>query len=385
MIPKKLRAIAMALLLGAATAVAGSSLTATSAQAAARPAVGNPLNAAKAAMAAGNCNAAMAKVREAQAVGGLSAEEQSYVTAMKNYIASASKGACGADTAIGAKAKFEADYRAGRYREAINDADLLRRAGALDGTTMVYIAQAYYRLGDYKGCARYASDHTGAGLEMLQWQMTCAAKVGDDTLMRVAAEQLVGASGTPQNWAQLLKLVEAAKALSDHQTLDINRIKLMTGLMKSDSDYFLLATLALQNTLGLPSEAVSVIQKGFDAKVLSGDRANRLMKLAKSSAAADLANLPKTVAAANKAKSGDLLVKLGENYCGMGRYKDAVDAVQAGIAKGVSDSDNAYTRLGQALYGAGQKDAALKAFAKAKNKPNGEMIARMWSLYVRGH
>ena len=43
------------------------------------------------------------------------------------------------------------------------------------------------------------------------------------------------------------------------------------------------------------------------------------------------------------------------------------------------------TRLGQALYGAGQKDAALKAFTKAKDKPNGEMIARLWSLYVRGH
>ena len=118
--------------------------------------------------------------------------------------------------------------------------------------------------------------------------------------------------------------------------------------------------------------------------MLSGDRANRLMSLAKSSAASDLANLPKTVSAANKAKNGDLLVKLGEDYCGMGRYPDAVAAVQAGIAKGVSDKDNAQTRLGQALFGAGQKDAALKAFAKVTGTPNGQMIARLWVLYVRG-
>ena len=137
--------------------------------------------------------------------------------------------------------------------------------------------------------------------------------------------------------------------------------------------------------LGFPSEAVTVINKGFQAKILSGDRANRLMNLAKGGVASDLANLPKTVATANKAKSGDLLVKLGEDYCGMGRYKDAVDTVQAVIAKGVSDNDNAQTRLGQALFGAGQKDAALKAFAKAKNTPNGEMIAHLWSLYVRAH
>jgi tetratricopeptide (TPR) repeat protein len=114
-------------------------------------------------------------------------------------------------------------------------------------------------------------------------------------------------------------------------------------------------------------------------------RATRLLNLAKGAAAADLANLPKTVAAANKATNGDPLVKLGEDYCGMGRNPDAVAAVQAGIAKGVSDNDNAETRLGQALYGAGQKDAALKAFAKAKNTPNGEMIAHLWSLYVRAH
>jgi tetratricopeptide (TPR) repeat protein len=248
---------------------------------------------------------------------------------------------------------------------------------------MVIIAQAYYRMGAYKDCARYAADHSGLGSDILELQMRCAYEAHDDTLMRGALEQLVASTGKPEHWARLLKFSEGAKALSDHQTLDINRIKLLTGTLKGESDYFLLATLAIQ--FGLPSEAVTVIQKGFQAKILSGDRANKLMKMAQDGAAGDLASLPKTVAAANKAKNGDLLVKLGEDYCGMGRYADAVAAVQAGIDKGVSDNDNAQVRLGQALYGAGKKDAALKAFAKAKDKPNGEMIAHLWSLYVRGH
>lgn len=119
--------------------------------------------------------------------------------------------------------------------------------------------------------------------------------------------------------------------------------------------------------------------------MLSGDRVNRLLNLAHQTLASDLANLPKTVQAANADKSGNSLVKLGEDYCGMGRYKDAVDAIQAGIKKGVGDPDNAQIRLGQALYGAGQKDAALKAFAKATKTPNGEMTAHLWALYVRGH
>jgi tetratricopeptide (TPR) repeat protein len=383
MFAKMLRAVATALLLGAVTAVAGGALTVTPAQAAVRAAVGKPLQAAQAAAAAGNYSAAMARVREAEAVGGLTGEEQKIIKQMRDYISVKSGGSVGVDSAVGAQAKFDADYRAGRYRDAINDADLLRRYGGLTGTNMVIIAQAYYRMGAYRDCARYAADHSGLGSDMLELQMRCAYEAHDDALMRGALEQLVASTGKPEHWARLLKFSEGAKALSDHQTLDINRLKLLTGTLKGDSDYFLLATLAIQ--LGFPSEAVGVIQKGFQAKILTGDRAMRLANLAKSSAAADLANLPKMVAAANKAKNGDLLVKLGEDYCGMGRYKDAVDAVQAGIAKGVSDNDNAQVRLGQALYGAGQKDAALKAFAKAKDKPNGEMIAHLWSLYVRGH
>ncbi|MGA7674872.1 MAG: hypothetical protein WCA78_07455 [Rhizomicrobium sp.] len=385
MIPKKLRAVLTALILGAATAAAGVALTAAPAQAAVRSVVGKPLQAALAAAAAGNYSAAMARVHEAEAAGGLTAEEQTIIAKTRQYIEAKSGGSVGVSDAVGAQAKFDTDYRAGRYNDAINDADLLRKYGALNGANMVIIAQAYYRMGSFKECARYAEDHTGLGQDMLELQMRCAYEAHDDATMRAALEQLVASTNKPEYWVRLLKVAEASKALTDHQTLDINRIKLWTGTMTSDSDYFLLATLEIQSTLGFPSEAVNVIQRGFQAKVLSGDRANRLLNLAKSSAAADLANLPKTVEAANKAKNGDLLVRLGEDYCGMGRYQDAVAAVQAGIAKGVSDNDNAETRLGQALYGAGQKDAALRAFAKAKNTPNGEMIAHLWSLYVRTH
>jgi tetratricopeptide (TPR) repeat protein len=384
MIPKKLRAVATALLLGVVTVVAGGALTVTPAQAAVRAAVGKPLQAAKDAAAAGNYSAAMADVRQAEAVGGLTAEEQKIVSQMREYIEAKSGGSVGVSDAVGAQAKFRADYDAGRYSDAINDADLLRKYGALNGTNMVVIAQAYYRMGSYRECARYAADHSSVGQDMLDLQMRCAYEAHDDATMRTALEQLVATTGKPEYWARLLKSAEASKALSDHQTLDINRIKLLTGSMTGDSDYFLLAALDIQ--FGLPSEAVNVVQKGFQAKVFTDmGRATRLLNLAKGAAAADLANLPKTVAAANKATNGDPLVKLGEDYCGMGRNPDAVAAVQAGIAKGVSDNDNAETRLGQALYGAGQKDAALKAFAKAKNTPNGEMIAHLWSLYVRAH
>ena len=73
MIPQKIRAGAMVFLMGAAAVAAAGVLVAAPAEAAIRSVVGNPLNDAKAAMAAGNCTSAMAFVRKAEAAGGLTA------------------------------------------------------------------------------------------------------------------------------------------------------------------------------------------------------------------------------------------------------------------------------------------------------------------------
>ncbi len=383
MIPKKLRAIGLALVMGTAAAAAIGTLTVIPAEAAAiRSAVGKPLQAAQAAAASGNYSAAMAHVHEAESVGGLTSEEQKIISQMKDYITVKSGGSVGVSSALGAQAKFDADYRAGRYRAAIDDSDLLRKYNILNSTNIEIIAQAYYRMGDYHGCARFTRAN-GGGQGMLELQMRCAFEIGDDETVRNALEQLVSSTNKPEYWNQLLRLAERAKALTDHQTLDIYRIKNMTGSMAGKDDYFTLATLAIQ--FGFSSEAQSVIQKGMQQKLLTDDRSNRLLNRAKQDLQADLANLPRTVQAANAAKNGDPLVKLGEDYCGMGRYKDAVDAIEAGLKRGVSDPDNAQIRLGQALYGAGQKDAALRAFAKASGSPNAQMTAHLWSLYVRGH
>jgi len=382
MIVKKLRAAATALLLGTAVIAAGGILSATPAEAAVRAAVGKPLQAALQAAAAGNYSAAMAQVRQAESVGGLTAEEQRVISQTRQYIEVKSGGAVGVSDATGARAKFDADYRAGRFRETINDEDLLRKYGALDGASMTIIAQAYYRLGDYQGCVGYTSRHS-VGTEMLELQARCAYETHDDSLMRQAAEQLVAASGTPEHWNQLLNLADRSKGLSDPQTLDIYRLKYLTGTMIKADDYMTLTQLLL--AAHLPSEAVAVMNKGVQARLLVDQRAQRLLALAKQSQASDLASLSRTAAAAARAPAGDDLIKLGQDYTGMGRYGDAIAAIQNGIRKGVNDPDAAQVALAQAYYGAGQKAAALSALSKSTRTPNGQLVARLWSLYMRQH
>ena len=45
--------------------------------------------------------------------------------------------------------------------------------------------------------------------------------------------------------------------------------------------------------------------------------------------------------------------------------------------------NEAQIRLGMAYLGAGQKDAAQRAFAKVKDDPKAVMVAHLWALYAR--
>jgi len=382
MIVTKLRA-ARALLLGMAALAAGGILCATPADAAVRKAVGAPLQEAIAAVKAGNCQGAMAGIRKAEGVGGFSAEEQKILTQTKQYAEVTFKGACGVSSAEGAQAKFDSDYRANKFRDAIADEDMLRKFGALNATNQVVIAQSYYRSGDYKGCVHYANAHTGAGASMLELAARCAYETHDQELMRDASMNLVEAQGTPKNWQQVLGLAEATKQLTDPQNRDLYRLSYLSGAMMKGDEYMTLAQLLI--AARLPSEARAVVEKGMQLKLLVDARAQRLYALTKQNQAADLANVAKVAAAAQKSPKGDDLVNLGENYTGMGKFAEAIAAIQAGIAKGVSDADNAQVRLAVAYYGAKQKPQAVAALAKAKSSPNGEMVGKLWSIYMRQH
>jgi hypothetical protein len=381
MIAKKLRAVATAFVLGTA-AMAVASMPA---DAAVRAAIGKPLQEAQTLAKSGNYQGAMAKVRQAEGVGGLSSEETKIVNQMKEYLAAASKGTVGGDTSVGAQAKFNADWNARRYRDVIGDEESLRKAGALSATSMVVIAQAYENLGDYKGCMKYADAHASAGAEMVKRGMLCAFKDGNDTVARDLALKLVSMNPTPENWDQALKQAEHAKQLSDPQTLDIYRLKYLTGNLKGADEYFMLSQMLI--AARVQNEAAAVVDKGVQAKLLVDARAQRLAALAKKNAADETANIGKAQAAAQKG-SGEDLVKLGEDLTGMGRYADGVEAIKAGIAKGVKDADNAQIRLAVAQYGAKQKPAALSALDKVirgAKTPNGKMVAQLWSLYIKSH
>jgi hypothetical protein len=371
---RKLRAALTAIFLGTAAAGMAALGLAAPAQAATVSAkVGPLLKEAQSLIAAKNYKAAQAKLNEADAAAS-TPDDHAIINQFKNLIAVSS---ADPNTAGGAKAKFAQDYNAGKFKDVIADAEYLRKFNELDGQSQLIIGQAYYKAGDYAGCVRYAKTIAGNDTA-LELQARCAYETGDDATQRAALESLVGRTGKPEYWVGLLKLGERARGLTDHNSLDINRLRLLTGSMSGKDDYVALAQFALQ--FKLAAEAQAALEKGVAAKVVSDDRSMRLLATAKQMAAANLAAEPKALAAANAAPQGDDLVAVGENMIGEGKAKDAIGVIQSGMKKPLKDANNAQIRLGQAYLAAGQKGDAESAFNKVKAPEKDAMVAHLWAL-----
>ena len=383
MTASKLRAVTTAFLLGTATICGAALVLSAPASAAVSAKVGKPLQEAQTLANAGNYKGALAKINEAEAIAGKSAEESKIISQMKDFIAIKSGDT---STPAGAKAKFANDYNAKKYKDVIADGEVLKGHNALDASSMQIVAQAYYLSGDKNGCLKYIKSNFGAnpGDATLQLQMSCAHDANDADTERAALETLVGRTGKPEYWNNLLKMSEHGAGMRDHDTLDVYRLKLLTGTITGKDEYITLAQLAIQ--LQFPAEGQAVLEKGIAAKVLTDDRSTKLLTLAKTQAAAQVAAQAKTLADAQAAPKGDALVKVGETQWGQGKGKDAVATIKAGIAKGVDDKNNAQIRLGMALIAAGQKADAQKALDAAKPanpSDKSAMVAHLWSLYAR--
>jgi hypothetical protein len=371
---RKLRAALTAILLGTATVGVAALTLAVPAEAATVSAkVGPLLKEAQALIAAKNYKGAMAKLNEAEAVKS-TPDDTAIINQFKSAISISS---ADPNTPGGAKAKFAQDYNAGKFKDVIADAEYLRKNNVFDGQSQLIVGQAYYKAGDFAGCVRYAKTLSGNDTA-LELQARCAYEIGDDATQRAALEALVSHTGKAEYWVGLLKLGERARGLSDHNSLDISRIRLLTGSMQTKDDYVALAQYALQ--FKLAAEGQAALEKGVAAKVLTDDRSMRLLATAKQMAAANAAAEPKTLAAANAAPQGDDLVAVGENMIGEGKAKDAIGVIQNGLKKPLKDAANGQMRLGQAYLAAGQKGDAEAAFNKIKTPEKDAMVAHLWAL-----
>jgi len=373
-----------------------------------RPELGKPMQAAQELIKAGKFRDALAKVHEADAIGGKSPAENLLVERMRLAAAS---GAGDADTAakafetVGASAGG-ADklrmiesiagtyYRAKDYAKAQQWYQRYFREGGTNSANRTLMIQTQYLSGDLAGVSKelmadiQGAERSGAtpSEDRINMLMNAAIKQHDVSSEAFALERLVMYYPKKEYWVTLLSRLQRKPGFSDRLALDTYRLSLATGSMTAGADFSEMAQLALQ--AGSGAEAKQVVDKGFAAGALGtgpeADRSKRLRDLI----AKRVDEAKKTAAddekAALAAKDGNDLVTIGLNQVFEGQKAKGVQLMQQGIAKGGlkrPEDAKLHLAIGQLMAGeSGKAQATLKTVSGNDGTSD---LARLWSLYAR--
>jgi len=371
------------------------------------PKVGGPLQAAQELLKKKQFKEAVAKAEEAAAVSNKSPYETYLVNEILAiaYIQSGNyaKGtaaweaslATGQIPAEQAKERIKqlagVYYQSKNYPKAIEYAQRYTKEAGPDPDMQVLVGQSYYLQKNYKGAAEVLTATVKAQeaarrnpeKQWLELLMSAQYELGQNDAMQATMEKLILLYPDPKYWKDFVSLSERSLRGNTHTELDVMRLKYVSGLMTTDREYTQMAEIALQE--GLPSEAKLVLEKGNSAGVLgqpaNKEREGRLLALAAKQAEADVKTLGAGVAEAQKQPKGDALVKFGEAYWSMGDNEKAIELINAGIAKGVDNKDDAQLRLGIAHISAGRRAQALDAFKSITAGSQSEKVANLWKIH----
>lgn len=401
---KRARLVLQAVALGALLAVG-----ATASAQALRPEVGKPLQAAQELIKSGKYREALAKVREADAVGGKTADESFMVermriaaasgagdvdTAAKSFEALAATGRLGAaDKARMAESIAGGYYRAKDYAKAMQWSQRYFKEGGTSPAIRTLLIQSQYLSGDFAGAAReltaeiQAAEKSGTppAQDRLNLLLNAAVQMKDANTTVYALERLVTYYPKKEYWVDLLSRMQRKPGFSDRLVLDTYRLSLATGSMSSANDYMEMSQLALQ--AGHAAEAKQVVDKGFAANVLGqgaeAERHKRLRDLVGRKLDEEKAGRAAAEQQAAAAKDGNGLVAIGFALATGGEAAKGLPMMQQGIARGgLKRPEDAKLHLGiaQALAGDAKAQATLRGVTGADGTAD---LARLWGLYAR--
>ena len=371
-------------------------------------AVGKPLSDASTAFKANDFPSALANIKLAQAVAdrtpfddykinqflaAVSINLKDYDTATTATEAAADSPAMpDGDKASNYHNAFILASNAKQYQKAIVYGQDLAAVAPLDDKSNVQMAIDYYELKDTANAALFAQKAIDAEKAAGQTpdanalRIVMSGQVGQND--QAGAEKTLEAivladpDSAADSWRQLVDVALSTKGLKDIDAMFMFRLKLLAGAMTAADDYTTLGGVAEQ--LGYPTEAVEVLQKGIASGKLSAAQAAELNARARKDAAMDERMLSSIAAAAEKSKTGEQDVKLGEDYWGYGRYSDAEAAARSAVAKGgMKDPGEGPLLLGATLVAQGKYNDGIQALAQVSGTPAKLKVAHLWTLYAQ--
>jgi tetratricopeptide (TPR) repeat protein len=274
------------------------------------------------------------------------------------------------------------------YGKAAQAADQALKLDPKDPQLLELLGQAQYLAKDYRAAAstlkqlvnNAESNRRQPGEEWLQLLLASYDQLHDNEQVAATWELLLEHYPKPEYWRTVLKL-KAQRASSDMLESGYRRLMFDVGVLDKPADYEELALSAID--AGAPSEAIAVLEKGFENGALTGPqeaRYRRMLEFAKQKAATNDSNLNQLTANAQSLPAQSS-VELGRLHLLSGDYQQAIAELRRGIQSGkVEHADQARIDLGIAYLKSDQLEQARRTFAAVDSKSEWHDLAELWEL-----
>ena len=371
-----------------------------------RAEVGKPIQAAIELLKGRRAKEALSKAREADAVSG----KTPYETYVVNRVLAQSEAAAGEFSAAartyealaGSALATDVEKRqfvlaaASEYyrvREYAKSADLCARYLSMGGTDRAarqMYAQALYLGNNFAGAAKallgdIESDEQAGRVpaeEQLQLLVNAYNQSRDGAGAAKAMEKLVTHYPKKDYWLNVLHGLVTRPGFNDRLAIDVARLKVATGTLRTSAEYLDAAQLSLQD--GFPMEATKIIEQGYAANLLGtgpdAERHRRLKDLAAKNLAEDRKLLAQEDSSASK--DGKTLFNDGFNHLLYGKADKGLGMMEQGLKLGTGfrRPEHARLQLGYAYHLAGQNAKAVQGFKAVQGAGGAAGIARLWII-----
>jgi tetratricopeptide (TPR) repeat protein len=276
-----------------------------------------------------------------------------------------------------------------QYAQAARAAEAALEKQPNDAALLGLAGQSKYLAGDFRGAAARiaqlvaATERKGghppeASLQML---LNSYYKLDDRKEMAQTWEMLLRHYPKPEYWRNVLQL-RSAQPHSERVDFYYLALKFDVGMLDKPADYETLALGAID--LGLPDDAVRVLETGLSKGVLAGKQEPRFRHMlvhAQAETARRSDGVKDLAQQAQRASTGQPDAAIGRIYLSQRMYDQAIAALRRGIQKGSLDhSDQARIDLGVAYLKRGETRQARETFAAVKADSEWHGLAELWSL-----
>lgn len=382
---------------------------AAKAQPTVRAEIGKPVQAAIDLLKAKKGKEALAKVREADPVKDKTPYEAYIVDSVRGQAAALSGEPGTAAAALDAAADSAAApanmktpliaaaaqqyYLAKDYAKAAEHMTRYYKEGGNDPALRILYVQSLYLGGQYAAAGRealadvQAEEQAGKAPaeDRLQMLANISLKQQDSVGYASALEKLVAYHPKRDYWLAAIDATARRARFPDRLTLDLMRLKLATGSLRSTAEYMEMAQLSLQ--AGYPAEAKGIVAQGYAAGLLGtgaeAARHKRLQDLAAKTLADDDKTLGQDDGQLAAAKDGLPLLNAGFNYVLHGQNAKGLALMEQALKKGgMKYPDDARLHFAYALQLAHEPQRAVQVLKTIQANDATSALARLWILHL---